>query len=471
MRFPAGLFCAAVLATASAILGALPGPAAAGALAEVYRLALDNDAELAAAEAAVRAGREAWPQARAAALPTLTASAAVSEVDREVTQTPFADQPDGGGSDRPTPPFSDSFRSEQFGVELRQPLFDWSIPAQLRQGRDRVTIAELDFKTVEVQLRARVMQAYLGYLRAEAKLEFAREERAAIEGDLERTRGRYEVGELSVTALREAQAASDLAEARIIEARTALDEAREQLHEITGRWYETLPGIAGQPSLEPPRPVGSDAWVGTAMKYNSVYLIALLEARIAENEITRRQSGFLPDLDLVAAYADSDDTEFVFGSAANDTRIGLEASWQLFSGGRTRSETRQARALYDQAHAELDNARRQVAAAVRNAYRRVESEIARARALDRAVASARTALESVEAEFEVGERTQADVLNARRSLYGALTDRATARYDFFSGVVDLKLYTGILSTEDLMRLDGRLADAGAAAIAEQVDWE
>jgi outer membrane protein len=445
-------------------------PAMAAALAEIYRLARENDAELAAAEAAARAGREAWSQARAAMLPTLTATASVSEVEREVTQTPFSDQ-SGGATGQPTPPFEDSFRSERFGVELRQPLFDWSIPAQLRQGRDRVTIAELDLKTAATQLRARVMQAYVGYLSTEAELEFAREERLAIASDLERTRGRFEVGEVSITALREAQAALDLAEARIIEAQADMDEAREELREITGRWFESLPGIDGEVPLEPPQPAGPDAWVDIAMHYNSVYLSAVLRERIAEEEITRRQSGLLPDLDLVAAYVDSDDTEFVFGSAANDSSIGLEASWRLFAGGRGRSEVREARALYDQSHAEIDVARRQVATATRNAYRRVISDAARVRALDRAVASARTALESVEAEFEVGERTQADVLDARRNLYAALTGRATARYGFLSGVIQLKLIAGTLSMEDVTRLDGRLAGSGEADTAIPVDRE
>lgn len=454
-KFAAILFCAASLT-------ALAPPAFAGALAEVYRLAVENDAELAKAEAALRAGREAWPQARSAVLPSLSASATVAEIDREVTATPFSDQ-GGGTGDRPTPPFTDNFRSEEFAVELRQPLFDWGIPAQLRQGRRQSTVAELDYKSAETLLRSRVMQAYIGYLSAEAGYEFARAERKAIAGDLERTRGRYEVGELSVTALREAQAAFDLSEARVIETQTALDEERESLRQITGRWFESLPGLAIQAPLQPPEPTSAEAWVDIALTYNAVYLSALQRAEIADAEITDRQSNLLPELDLVAAYSDSDTTDFVFGQAGNDTSIGVQATWRLFSGGRSISEVRQARALYDEAHADVEIARRQVAAAARNAYRRVESDIARVHALDRAVSSARTAMESVKAEFEVGERTQADVLNARRNLYGALTDRARARYSFLSGLVELRLVGGILSTEDLMRLDARLDGFGAAA--------
>lgn len=465
MRFSTAIFCFAAFAAAAAA----PLPAAAGALADIYRLALENDADLAAAEAEVRAGREAWPQARAAALPTLTARASVAEVDREVTQTPFSDEP--GGGDRPTPPFDDSFRSEEFGVELRQPLFDWGIPAQLRQGRRRVSIAELDYKSVETLLRGRVMRAYIGYLSAEAERELARAERRAIESDLERTRGRYEVGEVSVTALREARAAFDLSEARIIETRTALDEARERLRKLTGRWFQSLPGFDGQVPLERPEPDSAEAWVDIALEYNSVYLNALQRADLAREEITHRQSGLLPELDLVASHTDSDTSEFVFGQAANDTSIGLQATWRLFTGGRSRSEVRESRALYDRAHAEVEAARRLVASETRNAYRRVESAIARVRALDRAVASARTALDSVEAGFEVGERTQADVLNARRALYGALTDRAKARYGYLSGLVDLKLAGGTLSTDDLMRLDARLVQGDTDDAAAQADRE
>jgi len=452
----------------------LSAPAEAGPLERIYQRALEQDAEFAAAKASLDAGKEAWPQARAAALPQINATGSYLDVERDSIASPFS-SPGGGSGDicrqdvNPTnvvTPFEDCFSQLDYEIELRQPLFDWGIPAQLRKGRKRVTVAKLDFASAETQLRARVMRAYIGFLDAESQLRFARAERKAIASDLERTRARHEVGEVSITALREARAAFDLAKSRIIEARTAMDEARENLREITGAWFDELPGIVGEIPLQPPDPHSADAWVDIAMEYNAAYLAALQEADIAEDEITERESDLLPRVDAVLSLSATDNTGFVFGGESEDRAIGVEATWNLFSGGRDIAEVREARALYDQSHAELEQTRRRVATAVRNAYRRTQSNVARVQALEQAVESARTALESVRGEFDVGERTQTDVLDARRDLFSALTDAASARYSFLSSMVDLKLNAGVLSREDLMRLDGRLGKGERATEPE-----
>ncbi|MDN5940049.1 MAG: TolC family protein, partial [Salinisphaera sp.] len=192
-----------------------PQLAPAKSLIRIYQLAIDNDAEFAAAQAAYDAGKEAWPQARSVVLPPQSASASDSEIRREVEATPFSGgSASSGGSSSfsgPTPPFTDEFGAELWGVELRQPLFNWAIPATLSQGKDRVNVATLAFRAARDDLMARVMGAYLDFLRADAELELTLAEQKAIQADLERTNGRYEVGAISVTALREAQAALDLA--------------------------------------------------------------------------------------------------------------------------------------------------------------------------------------------------------------------------------------------------------------------
>ena len=99
------------------LLAGWPLAGQANKLIEIYELAKREDATFAAAEAQYRADREVWPQARAAVLPSVNATASYSKVDREVEQTPFS----GGAG--PAPPFSDDFNSKTYGVELRQPLF------------------------------------------------------------------------------------------------------------------------------------------------------------------------------------------------------------------------------------------------------------------------------------------------------------------------------------------------------------
>ena len=460
----------------------LTNAASAGPLAEIYKQAQVNDADFAAAQAALRAGQEAYPQARAAALPTLEATASYTRIEREVEQTPFSNQPGSGTGQSgdicdetltgpPAAPFEDCFDSERYGVELRQPLFDWGIPATLRQGKDRVYIAELTFAAEKKLLLARTMQRYIAFLDAAERISFARAELKALNEDLERAQARYEVGETGVTGLRESQAASDLAAARVIDSTTALDEAREELKQLTDRWYQRLPTIVDKLPLTRPDPSSPEDWVEIGLTYNATYLSAVREVDIAEDEISRKRAGYIPKVDLVAAYGESDDTEFAFGGASNDKSIGLEATWRLFSGGRTLSEIRETRALYDRSKSVLLSTQRRVSSDTRTNYRRVVQSISRVEAFKRAIVSARAALKATTSGFEVGERTQADVLDARRDVFRALTDHASARYTYLQNVVQLKLVAGVLSEEDLLRtdtfLEGKLIPARVVSPAQE----
>lgn len=441
-----------------ALMIAWSAQAEANKLAQIYARATEQDARFAAARAAYRAGREAWPQARAAALPSLSVTGTYSSVEREVEQTPFAGA--GGG---PSAPFTDDFNTKRYGVELRQPLLNWGIPATLRQGRARVNIAELQFMDARQSLLARVIGAYIDFLKAQAALDLTQAEKKAIAADLERTKGRYEVGEVSVTALREAQAALDLAASRIISARADLDRQREALQRLTTHWYQSLPDVPRDFDPQMPEPDSIEPWVRRTFESKPEYRVAVHEAEISENRIERQRADYIPDLDLVASYQDTDDTAFVFGGASNDTTVALQASWQLFGGGRNLSEVREARARYDQARSEVESTRRRLASDTRNAFRRVRTELRRLAAFEQAIESARTAFKSVQAEFKVGERTQSDVIDARRDLYSARIDRAQARYDFASAAIRLRLAAGVLSVDDLERIDSLLVAPGKSS--------
>ncbi|MDN5937863.1 MAG: TolC family protein, partial [Salinisphaera sp.] len=242
-------------------------------------------------------------------------------------------------------------------------------------------------------------------------------------------------------------------------ARARVDTTREALRRITTVWFKDLPAPANQPELVPPQPSQVQAWVKRAFHYNPQYLMALEQADIAEQAIQVQQADYIPDVDLVLSYQDTDQTEFVFGGASNDTRIGLEATWTLFAGGRNISEVRQARAEYRRAQAQVEATRRSVVADVRNGYRAVLTAIRRVSALEKAIASAKVALKSVRSEFQLGARTKADVLDARRDLFAARIDHVQAVYDYLTAVILLKLNSGVLSQEDVLALDATLAPA------------
>jgi outer membrane protein len=93
---------------------------------------------------------------------------------------------------------------------------------------------------------------------------------------------------------------------------------------------------------------------------------------------------------------------------------------------------------------------------VRNAYRGVEASIEAVKAFDAATVSAQSALEATSAGFDVGTRTQVDVLNAQSDVFNARRNYAQARYVYILNQLRLEQAAGTLDIEDLERVNGWL---------------
>ncbi len=125
----------------------------------------------------------------------------------------------------------------------------------------------------------------------------------------------------------------------------------------------------------------------------------------------------------------------------------------LFTGGSTSAARRQAAARHDTQVAFYEGTIRQVTQETRALFTQVASDVSRARARQRAVTSAESALEAAELGYEVGTRNVVDVLNAQQFYYSAIRDYDTSILDYVISLVQLKRQAGTLSPEDIYELN------------------
>jgi outer membrane protein len=121
----------------------------------------------------------------------------------------------------------------------------------------------------------------------------------------------------------------------------------------------------------------------------------------------------------------------------------------LYQGGLVNSKVREALASQDKAKQDLENTKRTVALNTRTAFLGVTSGTAQIKALETALVSSQSSLDSTKLGQEVGVRTQVDVLNATQQLISARRDYAQAIYTYAINVLKLKAAAGTLSDEDL----------------------
>lgn len=429
MKKPLALFAATVLL-------ALPMlPVQSADLLQVYQDALANDAELRAAEANYRAALEATPLARSALLPQLSADGELGG---------FYSNPDSGSS-------VDGSRYD-LSLNLLQSIYDQRNRIAVTQADLSIASAAADLEAARQELIRRVSEAYFQVLLAEETLTFRRAEREAIGRQLEQTQRRFEVGLIAITDVREAQARFDLARADEILAKNDLNLANERLAVITNTRYDRLAAL--KPDVELPSgpdPDDPEQWVEVALSNNQELTARRLSSEIAREQIARQRAEGRPTLGLGASVSETgfsgvDDLQF---RDSTDAQIGLRLNIPIYTGGRVSALTREAREEFEAAQEAVVLTERRVVELTRSSFLSVVSNAARAGALQLAVISNQASLEATEAGFEVGTRTQVDVLVVLQELFRAQRDLAGARYNFLVDRLRLQRAVGNLSEADL----------------------
>ena len=114
---------------------------------------------------------------------------------------------------------------------------------------------------------------------------------------------------------------------------------------------------------------------------------------------------------------------------------------------------REAAANLDKSRDNVEFARRQADLDTRQAYLDVSSGVAQIKALEQALISSQSQLDSTTLGYEVGVRNSVDVLNAQQQLYGARRNLLEARYNYLLGLIRLKAATGLLNENDLVEIN------------------
>ncbi|WP_350644804.1 outer membrane channel protein TolC [Pseudoalteromonas sp. G24-MNA-CIBAN-0072] len=351
---------------------------------------------------------------------------------------------------------TDQFRR---GISLSQTLFDLGAWNSLGIADKQALQASGQYDFAKQNLIVRVAEGYFNVLSAIDNLEFVQAEKRAIERQLEQTKQRYAVGLTAITDVHEAQAQFDNSVAQEIIANNAVETAREQLREITGKYHAKLDMLNTETfSTVKPSTPATDL-VKIAKDKNLNLQVSKITVDIAKEQIELAKAGHYPKLTLNASYGDSltdselNGTSFDDQPRSDSTSVGLNFSVPLYSGGATVAATDQARAFYVAASQDFETNYRAVTRSVITSYNQVVSDIATFKALEQAVISAQSALKATEAGFEVGTRTIVDVLVSTQNLYNAKRNLADVRYRYVMSTLRLKQATGTLSREDLVGIN------------------
>jgi outer membrane protein len=411
-------------------------------LLQVYRDAKAYDAQYAGAKYALQAGLEKLPQGRALLLPSLNLTA--NTTNSNLTLSPYGSNP--------VPAGARDFSTRGYQLTFSQPVFRAQNWAQYDQAEQQVRQAEATFGQASQDLIVRVAQAYVDVLAAQDNLALVRAQKSAIGEQLAQAKRNFEVGTATITDTHEAQARFDLTSAQEIVGQNAVDTQIRQLQQLTGKIYARLKPLRPDVKLSPPNPANMQNWVDLAEKQSYPVVIQEAGSQIASLQTKFARAGHYPTLDLVGTYGQTNQTGTALSalsSQANLGTIGLQLALPIYSGGGVSSREREAAANYEKSKQDLENARRASALSAQQSYLLVINGITTVGALEQALVSSQSALDSNKLGYEVGVRINIDVLNAQQQVFSTRRDLLVARYGTIMNHFKLKAAAGTLREEDL----------------------
>lgn len=438
---------------------------AADDLYDILELALQNDPTLRQAEANYRANRENMIQSRANLMPTVSANGNTARLTSgPSTETSGINPFTGQFQVQEAHSFRPGINNHGWGVNLSQSLINLSQWYGFKSARANDKAAAVNLAAQEQDLILRVASAYFDVLRAIDLLDTNVQEEEAAQRSLEQTQQREEVGLVAITDVYDAQAAYDLAVNTTILQRDFLQSRYEALEAITGRSHpEIMPLAAEFPIVSAEGSLIE--WENQADDNSLAVAAAEFTLDAQRNTLRARKSDHLPTIDLAGNFAHNVTKPIIQqgiqigGGAFDRTSLALNFSIPLYTGGAISSRRRAAEYNVIAAKESLEFTKRQLTQNIRNAYRRVNTDVMVIAQRNQSILSAQTALEATELGAEVGTRNIVEVLRARENLYRALRQYADARYTYVVDSLLLKQTAGILTPQDVIELNEWLAEA------------
>ena len=398
-------------AVAGLLLLALTTPAAAESLISALASAYSNNPQINAARAGTRAVDENLPIARSALRPVVTGSTSL---------TATSSQSSTGGM-----VMSSDAVTGAVGLTVTQNLFRGFRTKNAILGADSGVSASREALRNTVQnVLLDAAESYMNVLRDEALLGLRRRNVGFLSEQVRAAQDRFEVGENTRTDVAQTRARLSAATAEVSAAQANLQASRAVYRQVIGHDAGQLtPGFSFRNLL----PATMRAAMGTAQSSHPAILAAVHNADAAAYSVKQIEGELLPTVSLEGSVSHS----FGIDSSnyADNASIGGRVSIPLYQGGAVSARVRQAKETLAQRRIEVDVARDQVRAATIASWGTLEAARAAISAASAQVEAASIALNGVQEEQKVGQRTTLDVLDAQQELLDARVNLVIAQRD------------------------------------------
>lgn len=416
--------------------------AVAESLREAFAYAYQNNPQLNAARAGLRATDEGVAIAKSGYRPTVNATGRLSKTWQD----------------------SGTIRQSSFGIEINQTVFDgFQTKNGIRRAKSGVKAARENLRNIEQNVLLNVAISYVDILRDQSILGFRNRSLEFLNEQVRSEKTRFDVGESTRTDVAQARGRLAGAQAQLSSARSNLEVAKSLYRRYVGK----RPGRLSAPNVSfknIPRSIKSATAI--AMQNHPGLLAARHQVDQALFVLKQSEGELLPGVSVSGALNRS--THSINGNNSSAS-VSANLNVPIYQGGRVSAQVRRDKELLGQSRIIVDQTIDEVRQQIHQAYNERSAALQSVAANKSQLSAANLALEGAVEERKVGQRTTLDVLNTEQEVINARIALANSQRNLLVANYAILSSIGSLSASYL-KLNTKRYDPEEHYIAVKDKW-
>lgn len=343
--------------------------------------------------------------------------------------------------------FSGETRPKGYSVDLIQPLFTGfrtinavnEAEAIVRAGREQL-------RNVEQTVLLEATTAYLDIVRDQAVVRLREANVEVLTRDLTATSRRLKSRQATQTDKLQAEVRRAAAQSAQLLSQANLEASRASFERVVGRppVISAIDPIMAIPAL--PRTLAEAFEVG--QQEHPLIISSLYREQAQRYVIDQIRGELLPTATLEAGHSRRYDSSVIVDEQKTSSVV-ARVTVPIYTGGETEARVRQAKQQHIARLQDIEQAKADVRAPIQAAWAQVGASRAAVELDKGQVTAARASLAGVRREYDVGQRTLLDILNAQQELLNAQTNLVSDARDYMVANFSLLQAIGRLNIAQL----------------------
>lgn len=310
--------------------------------------------------------------------------------------------------------------------------------------------------------------AYLDVLRDEAIVKLQKNNEKLLKKELDETKERFNVGEVTSTDVSQAEASYASAQSQRISAEGKLEASRAIYKQIIG---EDPKNIVDPKEIEKMFPTSFEKALSYAKEHSYSLKAARHNLKAKKHDVSVNKGDLLPSVNAYAQAGRIKSQNWAYDkNPTNDAvELGVNFSMPLYNAGASRAKIRQSKHYRWQAQEELHNTQDALYSDITSYWEYLRANQAKIKSVRAQIKAYQVALNGVREEEALGNRTVLDVLNQYQYLLNSEVEEVTTRHDYYVSGLSLLQAMGKLTAKDL-NLNVAFYDANAKYEETKGKW-